>query len=97
VELTLPRPARYLIEMTVIPTFVICSGSFGNGDHFVCPPDAWEWFFPIDYFARAVDLDTGEGLGCWHFRKVREARVDALSPAEVEAYGEELLSAAPLR
>jgi hypothetical protein len=29
--LELPRPARFLIEMSVHPSFVICSGSFGQG------------------------------------------------------------------
>lgn len=94
---TLPRECRFLIEMSVHPAFVICSGSFGTGRSWTCPQEAWEWFFPIDYFARILDLDTLEVLGAYHFRKGDMCRVEAMRTAEVEGLGARLLAHAPLK
>jgi N-acetylglucosaminyl-diphospho-decaprenol L-rhamnosyltransferase len=93
----LPRPARFLIEMSVHPAFVICSGTFGTGQRWSCPPEAWEWFFPLEYFARVIDLDTREVLAAYSFRKSDACRNEAMRPSEIEALGERLLSHAPLR
>ncbi len=95
VELPLPRACRYLIEMAIHPTFVICSGTFGEGHRWRCPREAWDWLFKLDYYLRAIDLDTGEVLGCWRFRKTSECREIAMRAGELEAYEGRLLSAAP--
>jgi GT2 family glycosyltransferase len=97
VELVLPRSCRYLIEMAVHPTFVICAGSFGHGERWRCPQEAWDWLFGIDFYLRAVDLDRMEVLGCWRYRKLPEGRTEAMRAAELEAFGERLLSLAPVR
>jgi hypothetical protein len=96
IELSLPRSCRYLIEMAIHPTFIICSGTFGQGDRWRCPPEAWDWLFRMDFFLRAIDLDTLEVLGCWRFRKTSDCRAAAMRAPELEAYGGRLLSAAPL-
>lgn len=93
----LPRPARFLIEMSVHPAFVICSGTFGEGQRWSCPPEAWEWFFPLQYYARVIDLDTGAVLAAYSFRKSDACRDEAMRPREIEALGQRLLSHAPLR
>ncbi len=95
--LELPRPCRFLIELSVHPSFVICSGTFGQGARWVCPPETWEWFFPLDYYARVLDLDTHEVLGAYHFKKMDACRVEAMRPREIEALGTRLLSYAPVR
>lgn len=69
--LELPRACRYRVEMSVHPAFVICSGSFGRGERFVLPEETWEWMFPIDYYARVIDLDAHEVIGAYSFRKTR--------------------------
>lgn len=97
VRIELPRACRFLIEMSVHPSFVICSGTFGEGQSWTCPPEAWEWFFPLDYYARVIDLDTKQVLVTYHFRKPEGCRDEAMRPGEIEALGERLLSAAPLR
>lgn len=97
VELTLPRECRFLLEMSVHPSFVICSGTFGQGRRWVCPPEAWEWLFALDYYMRAIDLDRNEVLACYHFRKTTECREEAMRPAEIDALGERLLAHAPVR
>jgi len=97
VTLELPRACRFLVEMTVTPTFVICSGAFGEGRSWTCPPEAWEWFFPLDYYARVLDLDTLETVAAFHFRKLGDCRNEAMGPDEVEGLGERLLAHAPGR
>jgi len=94
VEIPLPRSCRYLIEISVNPTFIVCGGIFGEGDRWVCPADAWEWLFKLDYFARAVDLDTLQPLGHWRFTKVPHERQHAMTAEEIDSYGERLLSLA---
>jgi GT2 family glycosyltransferase len=96
-ELVLPRPCRFLIEMSVHPSFVICSGSFGQGQRWALLPEAWEWFFPLTYYARALDLETYEVLGAWRFRKLDDCRSEAMRAPEIEALGERLLAYAPPR
>src|SRR6185436_13600685 len=34
-EIELPRACRFLIELSVLPSFTICSGSFGEGKRWV--------------------------------------------------------------
>ncbi|HEX6884737.1 MAG TPA: glycosyltransferase family 2 protein [Planctomycetota bacterium] len=95
--LELPRACRHLVELSVHPAFVICSGSFGQGARWACPPEAWEWFFPAPYFARVLDLDTGEVIAAYTFSKVDATRAEALAAGEVEALGARLLEHAPVR
>lgn len=96
-ELALPRACRFLVEMSVHPAFVICSGSFGSGPRFVIPAETWDWMFPIDYYARVIDLDAHEVIGNYHFRKTKACRSEAMRPGEIEALGPRLLSHAPVR
>jgi GT2 family glycosyltransferase len=93
----LPRACRFLIEMSVHPAFVISSGTFGEGQRWACPPEAWEWFFPADYYARVLDLDTMEVIAAFRFHKPDPCRQEALQPSEVDALGERLLAFAPVR
>jgi len=95
VHLEFPRACRYMVEMTVHPSFVICSGSFGEGSSWTCPPEAWEWFFPLEYYARVLDLDTLEVIGAYSFRKLGDCRHEAMQPEEIEALGPRLLAYAP--
>jgi GT2 family glycosyltransferase len=97
VVLELPRACRFLLEMSVHPAFVICSGTFGRGERWACPAETWEWMFPIDYFARVIDLDTREVLGGYHFKKTSPCRTEAMKPEEVEGLGARLLEHAPVR
>jgi hypothetical protein len=53
--------------------------------------------FPIDYFARVIDLDTREVLGGYHFKKTSPCRTEAMKPEEVEGLGARLLEHAPVR
>ena len=94
-EIRLPRSCRYLIEIAIHPTFIICCGIFGQGDRWRCPDESWDWLFRLEYSLRAIDLDTGEILGGWRFTKVPEGRMLAMPQAELESYGERLLSASP--
>ncbi len=94
VEIVLPRRARFLLEIAVHPTFIICGGIFGEGERWVCPPEAWEWLFRLEYYVRAVDLDTLETLGGWRFTKVPHGRELAMRSSELDSYGDRLLSAA---
>jgi len=94
VEIQLPRSCRYLMEISVNPTFIICGGMFGEGDRWVCSDDAWEWLFKLEYYVRAVDLDTLEPLGYWRFSKVPHGRNHAMTAEELDSYGERLLSLA---
>jgi GT2 family glycosyltransferase len=96
-EIALPRACRHLVELSVHPSFAICSGSFGQGERWVCPPEAWEWFFPLDYYARVLDLDTLEVLGAYHFKKLDACRLEAMRAGEIEALGGRLLAHAPVR
>jgi GT2 family glycosyltransferase len=95
VEIRLPRSARFLIEIAIHPTFVICCGIFGTGERWRCPADSWDWLFKLEYYLRAIDLDSGAVLGGWRFTKVPEGRMLAMHQEEIESYGERLLSAAP--
>lgn len=94
VEIPLPRSCRYLLEIAVHPTFIICGGIFGEGDRWVCPPEAWEWLFKLEYYVRGVDLDTRRSLGGWRFTKPHPGRELAMRPSELDAYGDRLLSLA---
>jgi hypothetical protein len=95
VEVRLPRSARFLIEIAIHPTFTICCGIFGRGERWRCPADSWDWLFKLEYYLRAIDLDSGAVLGGWRFTKVPEGRMFAMPQEELESYGERLLSAAP--
>jgi len=97
VELELPRSCRYLLEMATHPTFIIGAGIFGQGARWSCPRETWDWLFALRYYLRAIDLDSGEVLGCWEFQKTVEGRQDAMKSAELDAYGARLLMSAPLR
>jgi len=97
VTIPLPRRARFLVEISVHPTFVICGGIFGEGERWTCPSEAWEWLFRLQYYVRAVDLDTFEVLGAWRFVKLAPGRDNALRPGELEAYGERLVPSATTR
>ena len=88
--LTLPigRHARYVIEITMSPVFLVTAGMFGEGDSFTFPRAAWEWLFQGIYLTRAVDLDTGEVLGAWRWGKQSAGRTTPFSIEELEALGD---------
>jgi len=91
-ELELPHSCRFLIEFAVHPVFPLCCGVFGEGDRWVCPAESWEWFFPLPYFGRVIDLDTGRVLFGMKFHKTGGFRTEAMSMAELDSLGERLLS-----
>jgi hypothetical protein len=90
--LRLPRACSHLVEISVHPSFLIASGAFGRGDQWVCPPEAWEWFFPANYVARVLDLETLEVIAAFTFQKHGATRAEALSTGEIEALGPRLLA-----
>jgi N-acetylglucosaminyl-diphospho-decaprenol L-rhamnosyltransferase len=85
VEIELPRSCNWIIELALAPTWILAVGIHGTGDRWVCTPGMWEWLFQGDYFLRALDRDTGEQLGAWHFAKVVPGRNHPLSGEELEA------------
>ena len=86
VELRLPRSCNWVIELALAPTWILAVGIHGTGDRWSCTPSMWEWLFQGDYFLRALDRDTGEELGAWHFAKVVPGRNHPLSAEELEAF-----------
>jgi GT2 family glycosyltransferase len=82
-ELRLPRHARFAVEVALRPDFQLAVGVIGEGDRWVCPEEAWTWFFDVDYYLRVVDVDTGEVLGAWQFKKTTPGRHAPLSGQEV--------------
>lgn len=90
VEVPLPRRCRFLLELAVDPAWIVACGILGQGERWTCPREAWEWWFQTEYFLRGIDLDTGELLGAWHFRKLTTGRTTPLEDAELEVWGERL-------
>jgi GT2 family glycosyltransferase len=88
VEIPLPRSCRYLLELAVDNAWSIACGIFGEGQRWVCPQEAWEWYFQGAYFMRGIDLDSGELLGAWHFTKSVIGRNRPIEDFELEAFGE---------
>ena len=62
------------------------------GDRWVCPQESWEWFFPLPYFGRVIDLDADQVLFGFQFRKTGSFRTEAMSLDEIDSLGERLLS-----
>ena len=91
-EVQLPHSCRFLIEFAVDPVFPLACGVFGEGDKWVCPKESWEWFFPLPYFGRVIDLDTDQVLFGFQFRKTGWFRTEAMSMDEIDSLGERLLS-----
>ena len=90
VEIELPRSCRFLLEGTIDPNWIVAVGILGEGKRWVCPPEAWEWFFDSSYFIRAIDIDTGEVLGAWQFSKTVPGRTWPLDLAELAGHGDRL-------
>ncbi len=84
-ELRFPRACRFVLEVALRPNWQLAVGILGEGDRWRCPDRVWEWFFNVEYFVRAVDVDTGELLGAWAFRKTSPGRVEPLRPDEIRA------------
>lgn len=91
-ELSWETPCRFMLEIAVNPTFIICAGAFGEGSSWKCLPEAWDWLFQLDYYVRVLNRDTLEPLGAWRFVKTTPGREDAMSCEELEALGPRLLS-----
>jgi GT2 family glycosyltransferase len=85
VSLPVGRDGEYLVELGMAPTWMLAVGILASGETWTCPADTWEWFFQADYFMRAIDIETGEFLGAWSFRKVVPGREEPLSVDEVRA------------
>lgn len=85
-EIPLPRRCSYLMELTMAPSWVLAVGIFDEGDRWVCPAGAWEWFFQGQYYMRALDLATHEVLGAWSFRKVTPGRDTPLELRDFPEY-----------
>ena len=88
--LELPRKCRFVIELGIAQTFLLAGGILGEGDRWVCPPEAWDWLPRMRFYLRAVDRDTGELLGGWWFDKASDGRTEAVQAAEIEALGDRL-------
>jgi GT2 family glycosyltransferase len=82
----LPRRCRFVIEITMAPTFLVCAGILGEGERFTFPQETWDWLFQAEFFLRALDRDTGELLGAWRFVKTTPGRDAPIDVAEIEAW-----------
>ena len=96
-EVQLPYSCRFMIEFAVDPVFPLCCGVFGEGERWVCPKESWEWFFPLPYFGRVIDLDKNEVLFGFRFHKTGGFRTEAMSRAEIDSLGERFLNLSPAR
>lgn len=83
-ELCFPRACRYVLEVALRPNWQLAVGILGEGDRWQCPRRVWDWFFNVEYFVRAVEVDSGELLGAWAFRKTLPGRIEPLCSEEVE-------------
>ncbi len=88
VEIALPRSTRFMVEISMDATFISCVGVLGEGERWVCPQEAWNWFFQAPYFSRAIDLETGDVLGAWTYAKSTPGRLHPLEHHELAEYGE---------
>jgi N-acetylglucosaminyl-diphospho-decaprenol L-rhamnosyltransferase len=88
-----PRHARFVLEITMSPVFLVTAGMFGEGDSFTFPLGAWEWLFQGVYRLRALDLDNNELLGSWTFGKSCEGRKEPFSIQEMEQLGDSVAGA----
>lgn len=86
VVIPLPRRTRFVLELTMAPSWILAVAIFGEGASWTCPARTWEWFFQADYYIRAVDLANGEVLGAWHFAKTSPGRNEPLEVAAIPAY-----------
>ena len=93
VRLEFPRSARFVVEITMSPAFLVTAGMFGEGSSFTIPAATWEWLFQGLYLTRAVDVDTGEVLGAWSFGKQLPGRSTPFSIEELESLGEDAAGA----
>ena len=82
--LRLARPARFVVEVALRPNWQLAVGVEAEGEAWRCPDETWPWFFDVDYYLRAVEVDTGAFLGAWHFRKTTPGRTEPLSEAEMD-------------
>jgi GT2 family glycosyltransferase len=69
VAISLPRRARFVLELALAPTFLLAAGIVGEGEGWSCPRQTWDWFFQGPYYLRALEIGTGELLGAWSFEK----------------------------
>ena len=97
VSIQLPRRCRYVLELAVDPAWIVACGVLGEGDRWDCPPETWDWWFQTDYYGRGLDLDTGELLGAWHFRKTTAGRTTPLEDEELARLGERVFGGEALR
>lgn len=84
----MPRPGRFVLELTVAPTFLLTAGILVEGDAWRCPAATWDWFFPGRYWFRAFDLETRELAGAWTFDKSTPGRVAPVEEHELVRAGE---------
>ena len=81
-ELSLPSPARHLIEIGLEPTLLLAGGALGRGRVWRCSAELWEWLVEGVYYLRALDAENGRFMGAWTFQKTTPARS---VPRSVEA------------
>jgi GT2 family glycosyltransferase len=86
----LPHACRFVLELTMAPTFVVAGGIFGEGDSWTFPAETWPWLFQADYFLRGFDLGTGEFLGAWQLAKTVEGRETPFRVEELAEYGDRI-------
>lgn len=72
--LALPRPARWVAELSLSPAFVLAGGMLGEGRSLRLPSAAWRWLFPGGYWLRVLDRDDRTLLGAFRFEKRTAAR-----------------------
>ncbi len=87
VTIPMPRPGRYVLELTVSPTFLLTAGILVEGDAWRCPAATWEWFFAGRYWFRAYDLETRELAGAWTFDKCTPGRFAPVAADELVGAG----------
>jgi N-acetylglucosaminyl-diphospho-decaprenol L-rhamnosyltransferase len=74
------REGRYQLELSLTPFWGLSAGAIFEGDGFELPARTWAWLFPGTYYARVVDLETGEFVGAWQFQKSSVARSWPIDP-----------------
>ncbi len=79
-----------LLEIAMVPSFPLAAGALVGGASWRMDERAFEWFYRGRYFARALDSIDPSGpvhradRGPWSFLKPSPARVQPLSPLELE-------------
>lgn len=88
VELRLPVPGPWVVELATSPAFDRPFGLFAEGGTWKFPSSAWEWLFAGRWFLRAVHGTHGRVGGAWTFQKTSPARTEPVDLDSLPAPGD---------